>query len=193
MELFNITYEDLIRANKSKDENFDDAYKPLLDIKDPWENLDLIIDFVRRWNTRVPIAKNGEIIKDVLLNLKGEFETLKYYSLEDMEFNSVNIMSIKNIFSKLSETVLKYTGTTKLMHGINPCLFVMRDQGICMHYGCHHNSTGYIIFLKLMQEQIQRIFKEHDKKDMITETGRTLPKLIDEYNWMNYRTSKSIY
>jgi hypothetical protein len=77
------------------------------------------------------------------------------------------------------------------MHGINPNLFVMWDQGICIHYGVYPNSAGYVIFMKLMQEEIKGLLKKHSKREIIKNSGRTLPKLIDEYNWKNFRTSKS--
>ena len=188
-------YKNLIKAHKKKVFKLDKAYNELiLPIKDKnsWRNIDSIIDFVRRWNRRVPIEKNKEKIKKVILNLKNEFKSLEKYNIENLEFNSRNINKIRNIFNKFSKTVLKSTGTTKLMFGINPNLFVMWDKGICNKYGVYPNSAGYIIFMKIMQKEIKEVLKKHNKKDLIKETNRTLPKLIDEYNWINFRTSKMI-
>lgn len=188
-------YNELISAHKEKIFQLDKAYieliLPIIN-KDSWEHLDSILDFVRRWNKRVPIEKNKEKIKKVVLSLRNEFESIKKYNIENFEFNLENINKLKNIFDKLSETVLKSTGTTKLMYAINQNLFVMWDKGICIKYGFYPNSTGYIHFMKLMQEQIKEILKEHNKEKLIEETGRTLPKLIDEYNWINYSTSKML-
>jgi len=186
-------YEDLINSNRAEEFQLDEAYKELiLPIKDPFENVDSIIEFVRKWNRRVPIGKNKDKIREVIISLKNEFETIKHYNLEDFEFVPKNIEIVKRIFDKLSATALKFTGTTKLMHGMNPNLFVMWDKGICIHYGFYPNSTGYINFMKLMQEKIQEILKNHSKEEIIKETGVSLPKLIDEYNWLNFRTSKSV-
>lgn len=159
--------------------------------KYPWNNLDSVIEFVRIWNKRVPVGKNKDKIKETILSLKTEFNSLGNYCLENLEFTQENMELIKKIFNKLSETALKYTGTTKLMHGMNPKLFVMWDKGICIHYGVYPNSTGYINFMKLMQEEIKELLKKYSKEEIIKKTNRTLPKLIDEYNWINFRTSKA--
>ncbi len=186
-EFFNITYEDLIKAHKEFQESkYDKIYEELvIPNKDVWIDLNSIIEFVRRWTPRVSIGKNKDKIKNVVLSLKEKFLILNHYNLGDFEFTLENIKLIRDIFDELSKTVLKFTGTTKLMHSINPNLFVMWDKGIYQKYGCYPNSVGYIHFMKLMQEIIKNILKEYTK-----ESNRTLPKLIDEYNWINYRTSK---
>ncbi len=190
---FSISYEDLIEAHNSKEAQYDKAYKELISsIKDSWQDLDSIIDFVRRWNKRVPIGKNKDKIKEVILSLKEEFEIFKDSCIESFYFTPDNIDLIKKIYDTLSKTVLKSTGTTKLMHGMNPNLFVMWDKGIYDHYGCYPNSVGYIRFMESMQEIIGEILNQHDKEKIIKETNRTLPKLVDEYNWMHFRTSKIV-
>lgn len=190
---FNILYEDLMEAHNSKEAQYDKAYKELiLPTKDSWKELDSIIDFVRRWNKRVPIGKNKDKIKEVILSLRKEFEVFKNCCIENFDFTQENIGLIKKIYDTLSKTVLKSTGTTKLMHGMNPNLFVMWDKGIYDHYGCYPNSTGYIRFMESMQEIIVKILKQHNKEEIIKETNRTLPKLVDEYNWMHFRTSKVV-
>ncbi|MGA1980191.1 MAG: hypothetical protein ABSG99_06485 [Sedimentisphaerales bacterium] len=185
-----IPYDELIKI--TNEHQPDEAYELVSPNEDPWCNLDSIIDFVRRWNKRVPIGKNKNKIKAVALNLREEFNAFKNCFIEDFDFTQKNAELIKAIFDTLSETVLKFTGTTKLMHGINPNLFVMWDKGICIHYGVYPNSAGYIIFMKLMQEEIRGLLKKYSKKEIIKNTNRTLPKLIDEYNWKNFRTSKSV-
>ena len=192
MSEFNITYGNLIETHKSKVFHPDKAYEELiLPIKNSWKELDSVIDFVRRWNSRVPIGKNKDKIKEVVISLRKEFETITHYNLEDFEFTPENIKIIRSIFNKLSTTVLRFTGTTKLMHGMNPHLFVMWDKGIYEHYGCYPNSIGYIRFMESMQEIILKILTQHNKEEITKETNRTLPKLIDEYNWIHFRTSKS--
>jgi len=69
------------------------------------------------------------------------------------------------IYDALSKTELKYTGTPKLMHAINPHLFIMWDEGISKMYGCFRNSVGYINFMKLMQEQAKLILQKHKKRN----------------------------
>ena len=184
-----IQYDELMKITSEYQPG--DAYNLVSSIKDPWDNLDSIIDFVRRWNKRVPIGKNKEKIKKTVSGLRGKFGAFKNIYIEDLNFTEENEKLIKGIFDELSCTVLKFTGTPKLMHAMNPNLFVMWDKGICIHYGVYPNSTGYINFMKLMQEEIERLLKERGRKEIIKNTNRTLPKLIDEYNWEHFRTSKS--
>ncbi|MFH1371580.1 MAG: hypothetical protein ABII09_09895 [Planctomycetota bacterium] len=184
-----ILYDELTKITREYEP--DEAYKLVLSIKDPWENLDSIIDFVRRWNKRVPIGKNKDEIKKVVLSLQDKFSAFKNTYIENFEFTQESDNLIRNIFDDLSRTVLKYTGTSKLMHGINPKLFFMWDKGICIHYGVYPNSAGYVNFMKLMRNEIKELLKEHSKEEILKNTNRTLPKLIDEYNWEHFRTSKS--
>jgi len=185
-----IPYDELMKIISEYQSN--DAYDVVL-LSKPWDddNLDSIIDFVRRWNKRVPIRKNKDKIKKVVLKLRKEFGVFKHCCIENFNFTQENTKLVKRIFDTLSETALKSTGTTKLMHGINPHLFVMWDKGICGHYGVYPNSEGYINFMKLMQEDIKGLLKEHGKREIAKKTDRTLPKLIDEYNWKYFSTSKS--
>ena len=85
---FGIKYENLIKANK--EHPIDEAYKLILAIKYPWESLDSIIDFVRRWDFRVPIRNNENKIKEFLLGVKTEFVALEKFNIEDLDFNSQN-------------------------------------------------------------------------------------------------------
>lgn len=196
-----ITYSELVKAHKNKEIEFDKTYIELiLPIKDAWTELDSIIDFVRIWNRRVPIGKNKEKIKQAVLSLKSKFKDLKDFDLETFDFSGKNVSTIKDIFDelykiKLKSTkrtiLLKSTGTSKLLHGINPRLFVMWDKGICEHYGCSQNSAGYILFLKMMKEEAISILKEKKKEYIEKQLQRTIPKLIDEYNWIHFRTSKN--
>jgi len=186
-----MNYNDLVIAHRSKELEFDKTYLELiLPIKDSWVELDAVIDFVRRWNRRVPIGKNKDKIKRAVLRLKPKFQQLKKCSLDDFDFSEKNVALIKEIFHELSETALKSTGTTKLLHGLNRDLFVMWDKGICEQYGCYQNENGYILFLRMMQDKARELIKEKTKAEVEKELGRTLAKLIDEYNWMNFRTSK---
>jgi hypothetical protein len=170
----------------------DEAYSLVLSINNPWDGLDIIIDFVRRWNKRVRIGKNKKKIKKVVLSLRKKFDAFKNCHIENFDFTQKNTQLIKKIFDTLSKTVLKSTGTAKLMHGVNPNLFIMWDKGICIHYGVYPNSAGYINFMQLMQKEIKSLLTEHSKEEIKKKVNRPITKLIDEYNWYFFRTSKSM-
>jgi hypothetical protein len=187
-------YEDILDAHSrfKNDPSYQERpYEELIvPIKNPWDELDSIIDFVRRWTKRVPIEKNRDQIKNVALSLKDDFKKLEFETLENIVFTPENVTIIKKIFEQLSSCPSKFVATSKLMHGINPHLFVMWDQGIYTHYGCKRDSTGYIKFMHLIQTELKEVMVSHTKEEIIQQTGRSLPKLIDEYNWHNFRTSK---
>jgi hypothetical protein len=74
-----------------------------------------------------------------------------------------------------------YTGATKIMHLFNKGLFIPWDQFIRDEYlGKRKNSArDYIVFLNKMQEKFNHLKPCN---------GRTLPKCIDEFNYLTIST-----
>ncbi|MCL4376242.1 hypothetical protein M1558_01995 [Candidatus Parvarchaeota archaeon] len=196
---FSVSYNDLLKIHNNESANFDKAYELILN-KDPWQNLDNVIEFLSKWNTRVPIHRNKEEIKKAIISLKATFNSLENVFLEDFNTKQETLESTERIFGTLSKLELKTpmgksiqlksTGVSKVMHAINPNLFVMWDNGICEYYGCYPNAKGYLRFMETMQGIAVDMLKEHKREEIFRETNRTLPKLLDEYNWVNFSTSK---
>lgn len=199
---FSVSYDDLLKTHNGKAANFDKAYEQILGI-DPWQNLDKVIDFVRRWNSRVPIGRNIKGIKECLLSLKEDFNHLADVNLESFNCEQRNLIITEHIFKQLSKLELKTpkeeivhlksTGVSKFMSAINQNLFVMWDNGIADYYGCALNAKGYLRFMETMQGIAIEILKKHKKEEILRELNEaviTLPKLLDEYNWMKFSTSK---
>lgn len=195
---FNISYDDLLKIHK-KNKDFDKAYEPLLNVKDPWQDIDKVVDFVRRWDQRVPVGRNKDKIMNTLRSLKDKFSLLNGIELECFNCQPANLDLTEKIFKSLSEIKLRTSnrvihlgsiGASKLMHAMNKCLFVMWDNGICKHYGVYPNEKGYLRFMETMQAVAINILKEHKKVEISKETNRTLAKLLDKYNWINFSTSK---
>ena len=44
--------------------------------------------------------------------------------------------------------------------------------------------------METIQEIAVDLLKEHKREEIFRETNRTIPKLLDEYNWVNFSTSK---
>jgi hypothetical protein len=74
-----------------------------------------------------------------------------------------------------------YTGATKIMHLFSPNLLIPWDQFIREKYLGKKRDSGrdYIVFLNKMQEKFSHL-KPCD--------GRTLPKCIDEFNYLTIST-----
>ena len=89
------------------------------------------------------------------------------------------------------------TGASKILHIINPELFVMWDGAIRGGYGFSRKYGGkqYVSFLRRMQMlanyAIEQVKRECDvsREEAITELkceGHTLAKALDEYNFVKF-------
>ena len=119
-----------------------------------------------------------ENFKKLVNNLKPYFEKFKGESIETINFDN-HKKDIKYIFQELSNIKgIQYTGASKLMHLTIPEVFVMWDAYIRKAWGLKEGKEeDYFNFLKLMQKEFKEMEKSKD---------RTLSKLIDEYNYVEY-------
>lgn len=85
---------------------------------------------------------------------------------------------VRQIYSNLSKVEgVKYTGASKVMHLLNRELFVMWDRDTRKEYGYPKaNKDGYLHYLKKMQDKVKNM--------ELTMPNKTLPKIIDEFNFM---------
>ena len=103
---FSFSYNDLLKIHSNESANFDKAYELILN-KDPWQNIDNVIEFLSKWNTRVPIRRNKEEIKKAIISLKTTFNSLENISLEDFNNKQETLNSTERIFETLSKLELK--------------------------------------------------------------------------------------
>ena len=91
------------------------------------------------------------------------------------------------------------TATSKITHLINPDFLMMSDVDIRYGYGCSDNDIGYsnlMLRMKLFGDnliekyaKIRKFGKQyvfHNLKSECNSGASTLPKLLDEYNWVKY-------
>ena len=87
------------------------------------------------------------------------------------------------------------TATSKILHIINPELFVMWDRAIISGYGGYNRRLFYTDFLRRMQKlanyAINQIGKDCDvSRDKAIARlrcdGHTLAKTLDEYNYVKF-------
>jgi len=167
-------------------------YKLALDIKDAYP-LQAAVIILATWNVgRFRLAGKKEIIKlkDALNSCKPLFDKLK-----DREFKTSNFdelaNEIKEIYSKLSKIEgVRHTGASKIFHLFCPNLIVMWDDCIRRMYGKKECERKYGIKIKVnnptwqdflnFQNLMQKIFGHIDWD----EKEKTLPKAIDEYNYV---------
>ena len=87
------------------------------------------------------------------------------------------------------------TGASKILHIINPDLFVMWDRSIVHHYGCGERIL-YTDFLNRMQELAKSAVNQVREKEnhysrettiaSLTGCRHTLAKALDEYNYVKF-------
>lgn len=93
------------------------------------------------------------------------------------------------------------TATSKILHVLRPGIFIMWDAPIRAYYDLDGSSQSYEFFISLMKKQVESVLRElhFDRKsdsESILESKLcnrlgcnhprpvTMPKLIDEYNWI---------
>lgn len=140
-----------------------------------------------------------------LRNSNEFFQKLRGLNFLDVEFNEEVTSAIRDAYKSAKVKNIGPTAISKVLHLLNPELFVMWDEDIRDEYRVKGNANGYIEFLKKMQNEIDEALEEEAKnrgysKDEVARriceelTGeklrreltrkKTLAKLIDEYNWM---------
>ena len=146
------------------------------------------ITFLKKWNRRVKINNDKlqtvcQKVPTVVLNW-----SLQYLPLWDHK------SQIIEIFCEFIPAV-KYTGTSKALHILNPGFFMMWDDKIRYGYGCSENEEGYFNFLIRTQKEIQEVIQTYTKDypingeiSQLIYSGRvkSIVKLLDEYNFAKY-------
>ncbi len=108
---------------------------------------------------------------------------------------------IEEIFKNF-QSVVKHTSSSKIMHMINPNLFVMWDEKIRNNWGCSSNARGYFNFLIRMQLELDELISDYARVKGFSKNkgivgllnelnGRigqkySITRWIDVYNWTKY-------
>lgn len=205
-----------VQAYQNSSYALENLYSKTLNRRDVWENLariteqitrDVILKFLNAWKCRLSYECAPKLAKR-LGDSSGFFSKLKGYNLQDVSLdlminNDVIQKAFRNIASiKVGRRTVGATATSKIMHLINPDVLMMSDDDIRHGYGCYDNDIGYLNFMwrmKLFSDnliknyvKVRRVRKENVFKNLKSECKSgvaTLPKLLDEYNWIKYNAS----
>jgi len=179
----------------------------------------LIGGFLNRWKCRLGnSAETASKIRDVLVKIQPMLRAIAACSLRSPL--STNISLAANSPQTLEDTIaecysslykcahgLAATATSKLLHILNPHLFVMWDKPILDHYRRRNSrikdtGEGFALFHARMQAVILGVDQEfanlnHSPKansgqlveDYLTarmkySPPKTIAKFADEYNWV---------
>jgi len=169
----------------------------------PDEEIDKLFEFIKRWDFHFRGNKNKfkEIYREIHPNLM-ELKDESFYMI-DLSLQK-NVSNIKTAFNSMAncnyEGRHESTDASKIIHTMNPQLFIMWDRSIRKGILGSENiqyADYYIIFLQKMKNQLRELisscrknsdYGEEESLEIIEElcSGKTIAKLIDEYNYMTY-------
>ncbi len=167
----------------------------------------LLIQFLNQWGTHyrsTPEQLLGALVEAFpLLNcLKGrDFVDLDFEAKVEPHFSVAQ--AIASVFDTIARCGPRYesTGTGKILHTINPQLFVMWDSNIAHGYGLGSGNNDDCAgryanrFLPRMQRLLRHALKERTQQTgesreqvlrALCECGHTLPKVLDEFNYVKF-------
>lgn len=177
--------------------------------------LDVIRIFLLQWGQmaraieREKSPTDWDKLTKNIRSQKNAFQGLVGKDLLNINFDEV-AGDIECIYNKLAEVRnIGATATSKILHLLNPDVFVMWDGEIIRTYRKKYdkvraNAKGYVEFLKAVQREVKEAIEEEAKrsgkseKQIVEEICTNLPskklgpeysrkslaKLVDEYNWM---------
>lgn len=192
---------------KEKRDHFYDDYMKNKDWH-AWESPDLpdsevpsLFTFLNQWSTHYPSRPEQVIaFKSAYKSVFPAIQMLKDDKLEDVELSESKSGQIESIFMRIAHCGSRdeATGASKILHTILPNLFVMWDTSIGAGYAVTRTPHEYAYrFLGRIQKQVNEAIlsyvsefkcsREAAVSGLISKgNGRTLTKLIDEYNYAKF-------
>jgi hypothetical protein len=166
----------------------------------PLDEVKKLFDFIVRWDYH--FQGNPQKFVEIYGKVSSIIQNLKSTKLEDADFDNDQLSDgIEQIFDSICDCSWKYesTDTSKILHTIVPDFFVMWDRKIRERIlGDVERNWGAVYtvdFLPRMQKEVNGCIssymseKQMDRVESISGIrglcdDKSLPKLIDEYNYM---------
>lgn|GEM_PF-1133645 len=185
---------------------------------EPAKIQDPVIKFLNRWRCRTPNnPEAAEAILDALRILQPCLQALSAFEIETVDFDhpiivNGNQITVHEAIAKCYRTLNELRGfgatmTSKLLHILQPKLFIMWDSKILNHYWqsdqqVQDSGAGYCAFLQAVKEIEERISQSFMKAVSPDEANqgpavylsmkleydppKTMAKYLDEYNWVKF-------
>jgi hypothetical protein len=169
------------------------------------------------WNMvrfqRLPKEVRDNLENDILeayMKTRLELEKLKGERLENLHLNDDELReTIKRIFLEFSsKRSIRFTGASKILHVLNPFVFMMWDNNIRSAYHKLHTDNHklgspecYLEFLRQSQEIIKTILNKRSEDDiwsdhltfidkdfmMAFSFRESMLKMLDECNYVRFK------
>ncbi|MBA7663082.1 hypothetical protein ES703_71120 [subsurface metagenome] len=179
----------------------------------------LIKGFFNRWKCRVQnTPQSAGSIQTTLQNLLPYLQVLDNFTIKNLHFTQMvnvnnNQMKVRQViehsYTKVRSIGYRFaaTATSKLLHILQPELFVMWDKDILNHYKqinsqVSDSGQGYYVYLEIMQQVATQVNQSFQNATLNPPAGanqnpavylstqmnynppKTLAKYLDEYNWV---------
>ena len=168
---------------------------------------ELIIGFLNPWRCRVPkTADTALAIKATLVHAADVVIALADDTLSEVDLSNSPTAKGDLVAGGYDVMLTAHrvgpSTASKILHVLNPALFVMWDRAIRRHYSalCHSgmdSGADYVLFLRHMQELARSVADDFASQHGLGKgvesyvSGHlgqarpvTLAKLLDEYNWV---------
>jgi len=191
----------------------EDSYQEILRRRDIWEKLSgldngrtkAVLKFLNDWKCRLSYDCASNLAQ-TLKECSTSIAKFRHGSLEDVSTENLvaNLDGIQELFKTISSVrtgrrTVGATATSKILHLTNPAFFMMTDERVRDGWGCSDNEMGYGNFMwrmKLFSKSIVHKYstdRNVPMKDAFAKltaesksSAKTLPKLLDEYNWAKF-------
>lgn len=193
--------------------NFDDSYIDFiksidysLDLTNP-SHRQCLLKWLNRWACRQFAKKYHDTSSNLILQWYEEFGRLlpdknkNIWELNEIDYNNILLIyeKLKNIeaskkvvYSKESSVKVGATGASNILFALRPKSLIPWDNSMINYYNKGDSGFAYINYIKNAGTLINELEKECNKngfdiQDLPAKINRqfsTLPKLIDEYNWV---------
>ncbi|MCW4046400.1 MAG: hypothetical protein NWE99_02405 [Candidatus Bathyarchaeota archaeon] len=178
--------------------------------------LGLIRPFLIQWGTMARVVGQEGLdwvgFGKAIQNLESDFARLR-----DKRFLAIDFSEevVSNAVKKIYEELRRFpklggpTVISKVLHLLNPELFVMWDANIRKAYQIKNRQVnefpeGYLEFLKETQSEVKEAFCDYQREsgkdfDEIEQEirgkfkNKTLARIIDEYNYSTYSVSNTLH
>jgi hypothetical protein len=173
----------------------------------------VLIEFLNKWGCRLRNydSLTAENLKNCIVGIHPELLVTLDFSILTFNFEIIeNRERVERIFNSFwfygSQIAKNFgpTATSKVLHIINPGLFVMWDDAIRLHYWVHNDNIiesgrGYCLFLIEIKRIAQGLVNECRERFNVTDPAlwlserlninppHSLTKFTDEYNWLTYK------
>lgn len=161
-----------------------------------------LFKFIKSWDRF--FQGDEKKFKEIYAKIFPAIEELRSLNIEDADLTDREIASkIKDVFNKVARCAImdryESTDASKILHTIIPDFFVMWDDKIKdgLVQGRRMGATYAFYFLPIAQNEINETIETYMTEKGMSRIeaikyirnscdGKTLAKLIDEYNYMKY-------